>query len=54
MDKKFAEVEPLDTLRQGWFKDYQAEKDADAWPGIIETQVEGKDWPWQDAERKQP
>lgn len=44
MDNKFTEVEPVNTLRHGWFKGYQAEKDVDAWAGITETPAESKEW----------
>ena len=39
-------IEPVDSPRQGWFKGYQAEKDADAWAGIIETPAESEEWQW--------
>ena len=39
-------IEPIDSPRQGWFKGYQAEKDADAWSGIKETPAESEEWQW--------
>lgn len=39
-------IEPVDILRQGWFKGYQAEKDADLWAGITETLAESGEWQW--------
>ncbi len=39
-------IEPVQTVRTGWFDGYQAPKDADVWAGLEETDVEGEDWQW--------
>ena len=40
-------IEPMNPPpRLGWFNTYQADKDADAWAGITDTQAESEDWQW--------
>ena len=39
-------IEPVKTLRAGWFNGYQAAKDLDAWEGLEETAIEAEDWQW--------
>lgn len=39
-------IEPVKNPRHGWFNNYQARKDADAWEGIAETPAESEDWWW--------
>jgi len=39
-------IEPVPTLRAGWYDGYQAAKDTDAWHGLNVTAVEDEDWQW--------
>ena len=39
-------IEPVKTVRDGWFDGYQAAKDTDVWAGLEETAVESEDWQW--------
>ncbi len=39
-------IEPLKTVRAGWFKGYQAANDTEAWAGLVETTEENEDWQW--------
>lgn len=39
-------IEPIKSPRLGWFNNYQAKKDADAWEGMVETPAESEDWQW--------
>jgi antitoxin MazE len=38
-------IEPVRTLRQGWFNGYQARKDEDAWKGLP-NDADGDEWEW--------
>jgi antitoxin MazE len=39
-------IEPVTTVRQGWFDGYQAANDTEAWAGMAETATEEEDWQW--------
>ena len=39
-------IEPVRAPRSGWFDDYQAEKDRDAWDGFVPDEDEDGDWQW--------
>ena len=40
-------IEPITPKhRQGWFTDYQAEKDSGAFADLKETAIEQDDWQW--------
>lgn len=39
-------IEPVKTLRAGWFSGYQAAKDTDIWAGLEDTAIETEDWQW--------
>lgn len=40
-------IEPAAPIhRQGWFENYQADKDSDALAEIIDSKIEQDDWEW--------
>lgn len=39
-------IEPVKTVRAGWFEGYQAAEDTDVWAGLEETSIEAEDWQW--------
>ena len=39
-------IEPVKTVRAGWFEGYQASEDVDVWLGLQETTGEDEDWQW--------
>lgn len=46
LDGKRIVIEPVRAPRSGWFDDYRAEKDRDAWADFVETDIEDGDWQW--------
>jgi len=39
-------IQPVKTLRSGWFTGYTENDDVDGWEGIVETSYENEDWQW--------
>ena len=37
---------PVDAPRSGWFDGYDADQDADAWDGDLQTSADEGDWAW--------
>ncbi|MGD9020938.1 MAG: hypothetical protein PVF46_04020 [Lysobacterales bacterium] len=46
LDGKRIVIEPVGEPRSGWFDDYRAEEDRDAWEGFVEADDEDGDWQW--------
>ncbi|GAA5173032.1 MULTISPECIES: AbrB/MazE/SpoVT family DNA-binding domain-containing protein [Halomonadaceae] len=38
-------IEPIKPARQGWFDDYQEQRDTDAWQGLP-PDTDSDDWEW--------
>ena len=38
-------IEPVNSPRSGWFREYQADLDPDAWPDLL-SDAENGEWEW--------